>query len=61
MLVARSSPAATCWCGAGCAALSGAHRLHAIFGASDSCIAVHPSDMAVALAALDGTSARVEI
>jgi len=39
--------------GAGCAALTGPHRLHAIFGASDACIAVHPSDLAVALAALD--------
>jgi xanthine dehydrogenase YagS FAD-binding subunit len=39
--------------GAGCAALSGEHRMHAIFGASDSCIAVHPSDLAVALFALD--------
>jgi xanthine dehydrogenase YagS FAD-binding subunit len=39
--------------GAGCAALTGPHRLHAIFGASDACIAVHPSDLAVALVALD--------
>jgi xanthine dehydrogenase YagS FAD-binding subunit len=39
--------------GSGCAALSGEHRQHAIFGASDACIAVHPSDLAVALAALD--------
>jgi xanthine dehydrogenase YagS FAD-binding subunit len=39
--------------GSGCAALSGEHRLHAIFGASDACIAVHPSDLAVALVALD--------
>jgi xanthine dehydrogenase YagS FAD-binding subunit len=39
--------------GSGCAALSGEHRLHAIFGASDACIAVHPSDLAVALMALD--------
>ncbi len=39
--------------GAGCAALSGEHRLHAIFGYSDACIAVHPSDLAVALFALD--------
>jgi xanthine dehydrogenase YagS FAD-binding subunit len=38
--------------GSGCAALSGEHRLHAIFGASDACIAVHPSDLAVALTAL---------
>lgn len=40
--------------GSGCAALSGFHRMHAVFGASESCVAVHPSDMAVALAMLDG-------
>ncbi|KAA6462852.1 xanthine dehydrogenase family protein subunit M [Acidobacteria bacterium AB60] len=39
--------------GSGCAALEGVNRIHAIFGASNSCIAVHPSDMCVALAALD--------
>jgi xanthine dehydrogenase YagS FAD-binding subunit len=39
--------------GSGCAALEGQNRIHAIFGASESCIAVHPSDMCVALAALD--------
>lgn len=39
--------------GSGCAALTGINRMHALFGASDSCIAVHPSDMCVALAALD--------
>lgn len=39
----------------GCGAIGGANRMHAIFGASDSCIAVHPSDMCVALAALDAT------
>lgn len=39
--------------GAGCDALEGQHRTHAILGAGDSCIAVHPSDMCVALAALD--------
>jgi xanthine dehydrogenase YagS FAD-binding subunit len=39
--------------GSGCAALEGQNRMHAIFGASESCIAVHPSDMCVALAALD--------
>jgi xanthine dehydrogenase YagS FAD-binding subunit len=38
--------------GAGCAALDGANRTHAILGASDACIATHPSDMAVALMAL---------
>jgi xanthine dehydrogenase YagS FAD-binding subunit len=36
----------------GCAALSGFNRVHAILGASDACIATHPSDMAVALSAL---------
>ena len=41
--------------GTGCAALQGYNRMHAILGASDSCIAVHPSDMCVALAALDAT------
>ena len=39
--------------GAGCAALEGHNRDHAILGASEHCVAVHPSDMAVALAALD--------
>ena len=39
--------------GAGCSALEGINRNHAVFGWSDSCIAVHPSDMCVALAALD--------
>jgi len=44
--------------GSGCSALQGYNRIHAILGASDACIAVHPSDMAVALAALD---AEVEV
>jgi xanthine dehydrogenase YagS FAD-binding subunit len=44
--------------GTGCAAIGGVTRLHAIFGASPHCIATHPSDMAVALRALD---ASVEI
>lgn len=39
----------------GCGAIGGSNRMHAIFGASDSCIAVHPSDMCVALSALDAT------
>ncbi|MBW4638647.1 MAG: xanthine dehydrogenase family protein subunit M [Gloeocapsa sp. UFS-A4-WI-NPMV-4B04] len=39
--------------GSGCAAIEGFNRIHAIFGASDQCIATHPSDMCVALAALD--------
>src|SRR5207245_9558383 len=39
--------------GSGCAALAGFNRIHAILGASDHCIATHPSDMAVAMRALD--------
>lgn len=39
--------------GTGCDALEGFNRIHAILGASDACIATHPSDMCVALAALD--------
>lgn len=39
--------------GSGCGALEGFNRIHAIFGASQQCIATHPSDMCVALAALD--------
>jgi xanthine dehydrogenase YagS FAD-binding subunit len=44
--------------GTGCSAIGGINRGHAILGASDSCIATHPSDMCVALAALD---ARVHV
>lgn len=43
--------------GSGCAAIDGRNRMHAILGASEQCIATHPSDMAVAMMALD---ARVE-
>lgn len=39
--------------GSGCSAITGLNRQHAILGASDACIATHPSDMCVALAALD--------
>ncbi|RZK33510.1 MAG: xanthine dehydrogenase family protein subunit M [Pedobacter sp.] len=39
--------------GSGCGAVGGFNRMHAIFGTSDTCIAVHPSDMCVALTALD--------
>jgi xanthine dehydrogenase YagS FAD-binding subunit len=39
--------------GSGCAALKGENRLHAVLGGSDHCIATHPSDLAVALVALD--------
>ena len=41
--------------GSGCGALKGVSRQHAIVGASDACIATHPSDMAVALRCLDAT------
>jgi xanthine dehydrogenase YagS FAD-binding subunit len=44
--------------GSGCSALKGFNRIHAVLGASEACIAVHPSDMAVALSALD---AEVEV
>jgi xanthine dehydrogenase YagS FAD-binding subunit len=43
--------------GSGCAALAGFNRIHAILGTSEECIATHPSDMAVAMRALD---AKVE-
>jgi xanthine dehydrogenase YagS FAD-binding subunit len=39
--------------GEGCSAIGGFNRMHAILGASEHCIATHPSDMAVALRALD--------
>jgi len=41
--------------GTGCGAAAGYNRMHAIFGTSEKCIAVHPSDMCVALAALNAT------
>jgi len=41
--------------GSGCAAIGGFSRNHAIVGTSDSCIATHPSDMAVAMRVLDAT------
>ena len=41
--------------GTGCQAIGGVNRIHAIFGTSDKCIATHPSDMCVALAALNAT------
>src|SRR5690349_19725094 len=56
--------------GSGCSALAGFNRMHAILGGSQNCIAVHPSDMAVAMVALhteieiqapSGTSRRVPI
>jgi xanthine dehydrogenase YagS FAD-binding subunit len=39
--------------GSGCSAINGLNRMHAILGTSDACIATHPSDMCVALAALE--------
>ncbi|MFV0137437.1 FAD binding domain-containing protein [Streptomyces sp. HMX87] len=39
--------------GSGCPAVEGEHHNHAVLGASDHCVAVHPSDMGVALAAFD--------
>src|SRR3954452_8331570 len=39
--------------GSGCAAIGGFSRQHAVVGASDACIATHPSDMAVAMRVLD--------
>jgi xanthine dehydrogenase YagS FAD-binding subunit len=41
--------------GSGCAAIDGYHRIHAILGTSEYCIATHPSDMAVAMMALEAT------
>jgi xanthine dehydrogenase YagS FAD-binding subunit len=41
--------------GAGCSAIDGWTRMHAILGTSDRCIAAHPSDFCVALAALDAS------
>lgn len=40
--------------GSGCSAIDGLNRMHAVLGTSSNCIAVHPSDMCVAMAALDG-------
>ena len=41
--------------GSGCSAIGGISRQHAVIGGSDACIATHPSDMAVAMRALDAT------
>lgn len=41
--------------GSGCSAIGGVNRINAILGTSEACIATHPSDMCVALAALDAT------
>jgi xanthine dehydrogenase YagS FAD-binding subunit len=41
--------------GSGCSAINGINRINAILGTSESCIATHPSDLCIALAALDAT------
>lgn len=41
--------------GSGCSAIDGFNRIHAILGTSDQCVATHPSDMAVAMMALEAT------
>ncbi len=46
--------------GSGCSAIGGFTRHHAVMGASDACIATHPSDMAVAMRALDATIETVK-
>ncbi len=47
--------------GSGCAAIGGFNRLHAVVGASEACIATHPSDMAVAMRALDAAVETVDV
>jgi xanthine dehydrogenase YagS FAD-binding subunit len=46
--------------GSGCAAIGGFNRIHAVVGASEACIATHPSDMAVAMRALDAVVETVD-
>ncbi len=46
--------------GSGCSAIGGVTRQHAVVGASDACIATHPSDMAVAMRVLDATVETVK-
>jgi xanthine dehydrogenase YagS FAD-binding subunit len=46
--------------GSGCSAIGGFSRSHAVVGASEACIATHPSDMAVAMRALDATIETVK-
>jgi xanthine dehydrogenase YagS FAD-binding subunit len=46
--------------GTGCSAIGGYVRYHAILGASEQCVAVHPSDMAVAMSALDAQVVYVD-
>jgi xanthine dehydrogenase YagS FAD-binding subunit len=47
--------------GSGCAALGGYNRIHAVLGASEHCIATHPSDMAVAMRVLDAQVETVSV
>jgi xanthine dehydrogenase YagS FAD-binding subunit len=46
--------------GSGCSAIGGFSRQHAVMGVSDACIATHPSDMAVAMRALDATMETIK-
>jgi xanthine dehydrogenase YagS FAD-binding subunit len=46
--------------GSGCGAIGGFSRQHAVIGVSDACIATHPSDMAIAMRALDATVETVQ-
>jgi xanthine dehydrogenase YagS FAD-binding subunit len=46
--------------GSGCSAIGGFTRHHAVVGSSDACIATHPSDMAIAMRALDATVETVQ-
>lgn len=46
--------------GSGCSAIGGYSRQHAVIGVSDACIATHPSDMAIAMRALDATVETVQ-
>lgn len=46
--------------GSGCSAIGGYSRQHAVIGVSDACIATHPSDMAIAMRALDATVETVK-
>jgi xanthine dehydrogenase YagS FAD-binding subunit len=46
--------------GSGCSALEGFNRIHAVLGTSDKCIATHPSDMCVALAAMEQVMIEVQ-
>ncbi|MCF1432496.1 xanthine dehydrogenase family protein subunit M [Agrobacterium vitis] len=47
--------------GSGCSAIGGFSRQHAVVGVSDACIATHPSDMAIAMRALDATIETVKV